>query len=216
MAMQRPPASAGGLFVLVHLTLGFYLYTILFMDKTIGERISQKFRIADRIWIATALLHQKHPSRDDFSKDEIRDSLAAEGLGQGVERDSVNNHLDQHCVANVRPSTGRYRLLYETTQGNLRLYRPSDEREVDPGRRSQLRSSLKPRRGERSVPYRAEIPSKYHPLLDWYEDWSRKAPLPPTLNFDDDPLLRLRGSGRAIWADEHADEYVENLRREDW
>jgi hypothetical protein len=27
-------------------------------------------------------------------------------------------------------------------------------------------------------------------------------------------LLRLRGSGRHIWADEHADEYVENLRRE--
>jgi hypothetical protein len=28
------------------------------------------------------------------------------------------------------------------------------------------------------------------------------------------PLLRLIGSGKHIWADEHADEYVENLRRE--
>ncbi len=28
-----------------------------------------------------------------------------------------------------------------------------------------------------------------------------------------DPLLALCGSGRAIWADEHADEYVDNLRK---
>lgn len=34
-------------------------------------------------------------------------------------------------------------------------------------------------------------------------------------NFDGDPLIRLIGSGKHIWADEHADEYVENLRRED-
>jgi hypothetical protein len=32
---------------------------------------------------------------------------------------------------------------------------------------------------------------------------------------DDDPLLRLIGSGRDIWADEHADEYVRRLR-ESW
>jgi hypothetical protein len=30
-----------------------------------------------------------------------------------------------------------------------------------------------------------------------------------------DPLLALRGSGKHIWADEHADEYVANLRK-DW
>jgi hypothetical protein len=38
---------------------------------------------------------------------------------------------------------------------------------------------------------------------------------PAAPNYDDDPLLRLIGSGKHIWADEHADEYVENLRRED-
>jgi len=27
-----------------------------------------------------------------------------------------------------------------------------------------------------------------------------------------DPLLALRGSGRELWADEHADEYVRRLR----
>jgi hypothetical protein len=28
----------------------------------------------------------------------------------------------------------------------------------------------------------------------------------------DDPLLALRGSGKELWADEHADEYVRRLR----
>ena len=32
---------------------------------------------------------------------------------------------------------------------------------------------------------------------------------------DDDPLLRLFGSGKDLWADEHADEYVRGLR-EGW
>jgi hypothetical protein len=32
---------------------------------------------------------------------------------------------------------------------------------------------------------------------------------------DDDPLLRLRGSGKNLWADEHADEYIRRLR-EGW
>jgi hypothetical protein len=30
-----------------------------------------------------------------------------------------------------------------------------------------------------------------------------------------DPLLALYGSGKILWADEHADEYVRRLR-EDW
>ena len=32
---------------------------------------------------------------------------------------------------------------------------------------------------------------------------------------DDDPLLQLTGSGKDLWADEHADEYVRRLR-EGW
>lgn len=30
---------------------------------------------------------------------------------------------------------------------------------------------------------------------------------------EEDPLLRLRGSGRDLWASEHADEYVRRLRQ---
>jgi hypothetical protein len=28
----------------------------------------------------------------------------------------------------------------------------------------------------------------------------------------EDPILALRGSGKKLWADEHADEYVKGLR----
>jgi hypothetical protein len=54
-------------------------------------------------------------------------------------------------------------------------------------------------------------------LLRWNERRSRPRGSnphradPPQL----DPLLALRGSGRDIWADEHADEFVHRLR-EGW
>jgi hypothetical protein len=33
-------------------------------------------------------------------------------------------------------------------------------------------------------------------------------------NVEDDPLLSLRGSGRDLWRDEHANEYVRRLRED--
>ena len=164
-------------------------------------------RIADRIWIATALLHKEHPSRISFSKKEILQRLEAEGFSAGIERGTINAHLDQHLVANVPPSSGKYRMLFENSPGNLRLFRPGDM--PHPAR-------LQARKPSKIVPNLNEIPKRFHHLLDWYADWSRQARRPTTQSrYEDDPLIRLIGSGREIWADEHADEYVENLRRED-
>jgi hypothetical protein len=52
-------------------------------------------------------------------------------------------------------------------------------------------------------------------LLDWYESWCKEThtPIAP-INWEDDPLIRLIGSGKHIWADEHADDYVNRLREE--
>jgi hypothetical protein len=163
--------------------------------------------ITDRIWIATALLHQKFPLRTDFKKDEIRQKLQDEGLAEGIERGTLSAHLDQHCVANVPPSSGKYRMLYETTPGgSLRLFRPGDL--THPGR-------VQRRKPSKIVPKREEIPQQYWQLLDWYETWTKEAHAPDTLiNWEDDPLIRLIGSGKHIWADEHADEYVNRLREE--
>ncbi len=173
--------------------------------------------IADRIWIATALLHRSRPKLETFTKDEIRRKLKEEGLSEGVKEGSINAHLKEHCIANVPPSSGKYRMLFEAEPGKLRLFRAGDL--THPGR-------IQSRKPSKSLPRRDEIPAKYWPLLDWYEDWSREhfpplalgSNLPPAgslSRYDDDPLIRLIGSGRHIWADEHADEYVENLRRED-
>jgi hypothetical protein len=163
--------------------------------------------IADRIWIATALLHQEYGLKADFAKDEIRKKMEEEGLTDGVERSTLSAHLDQHCVANVPPSSGKYRMLYETTPGgNLRLFRPGD---------FTWASRYQKRKPSKIVPKREEIPQRYWQLLDWYETWCKEththgAPI----KWEDDPLIRLIGSGQHIWADEHADEYVERLREE--
>lgn len=164
------------------------------------------FLIADRIWIAVASLHQELPLREDFTKDEIRQKMREMGLMEGLKPASVAAHLKEHLVANVPPSTGKYRMLFETRPGCLRLFLPGDH--VDPKREL--------RRPTKQCPSRIEIPMEYSPLLDWYARWTeRYAKNPAPLNYDDDPLIRLIGSGKHIWADEHADEYVENLRRED-
>lgn len=167
-----------------------------------------QLRLADRIWIAVALLHQEMPDREAFTRDQIRQKLRSTGLMDGLKPQSVAAHLKEHLVANVPPSSTRYRMLYEVAPGgNLRLFRPGD---------FTFQGRIDGRKLSKSVPRREEIPEQYWQLLDWYETWSKEgfAPNVPT-NWEDDPLIRLIGSGKHIWADEHADEYVENLRRED-
>ena len=165
--------------------------------------------LADRLWISVALLHREFPDREDFSKDEIRRRLDESGLAAGTKRSSVNAHLKEHLVANVPPSSTKYRMLFETRSGRLRLFRPGDF--VHPGRERKQR-----RTPPKTKPESDKIPECYRPLLDWYDEWaSRTGTSQIKINYEDDPLIRLIGSGRHIWADEHADEYVENLRRED-
>ena len=98
-------------------------------------------------------------------------------------------------------------MLYETTPGgNLRLFRPGD---------FTWASRHQKRKPSKTVPKREEIPQQYWPLLDWYETWSIETHLPAApVNWEDDALIRLIGSGEHIWADEHADEYVNRLREE--
>ena len=172
--------------------------------------------LADGVWIATALLHRKFPERQDFSEAEIQASFLNEGFPRGKHSNSLPAHVSSHCVAN-RPRSrkkedpsrlqgGAYRILYETRSGFRRLFRLGDD--VHPDRQQQRRPS-------KSTPRRDQIPTHYLSLLDWYDQWHPQ--IPPAIKIErleDDPLLRLRGSGRHIWADEHADEYVERLRRE--
>jgi hypothetical protein len=161
--------------------------------------------LADRIWIAVALLHSESPEREDFSTEEIRSKLRETGLSMGTKPSSVAAHLKQHLVANVPSSSTPYRMLFETMPGRLRLFRPGDY--TDPSRTHRQRLS-------KHMPKREEVPPHHHPLLDWYEEWSKSSAVSEPKKWEDDPLIRLIGSGKHIWADEHADDYVNRLREE--
>lgn len=158
----------------------------------------RELKVADEVWVVTALLHKENPSQADFSVEEIIDRARTEA-GLDPLRPGVYIHTQMHCVANRPPNPGRYRMLLETARGRRRLFRPGDS--YDPKRE-----------GSKTVPRADELPEKYRPLLAWYEQWSRSQARARS-RFDG--LLRLRGSGRDLWAREHADDYVRRLR-EGW
>jgi len=155
-------------------------------------------KVADEVWVATALLHRENPKRSSFSVEEIVNRAAKEGLVE-PQRPGVYVHAVQHCVANRPPNPGRYRMLFETPDGARRLYRRGDPYHPS-------------REGAKTTPSRAELPDRHRGLLDWYERWSEDTARDAVQN---DPLLALAGSGRKLWQSEHADEYVRRLR-EGW
>lgn len=160
--------------------------------------ITTKIKVADEVWIATALLHREHPEAEYFSVEQIVDRARREGLHQPF-RPGVYVHAVQHSVANRPPNPGRYRMLFETGEGHRRLFREGDPYHPD-------------REGSKIVPSAEDLPEGYADLLVWYRGWNRDSVEEAIKN---DPLLSLRGSGRHLWADEHADEYVRRLR-EGW
>jgi hypothetical protein len=157
-----------------------------------------EIKVADEVWIATALLHREHPDEADFAIEDIMQRARKEAGKQPL-RPGVYVHVVQHCVANRRPNPGRYRMLYETDPGRRRLFRSGDNYD-------------RAREGAKIIPAREDTPSEYAALLDWYREWAQDREKDRIKN---DPLLSLRGSGKKLWADEHADEYVRRLR-EGW
>ena len=158
--------------------------------------IEAELKVADEVWIAAALLHREYPEAPDFTVDEIVERAKKEGLHKPFRR-GVYVHVIQHCVANRPPNPGRYRMLLETRPGHRRLFRRGDP--YDPHRE-----------GAKITPEREDLPHGYGGLLNWYRDWSAMA---ASIATKEDPLLALRGSGKRLWADEHADDYVRRLRK---
>jgi hypothetical protein len=169
----------------------------------ISAAFKPSLKVADEVWIAMAMLHRRSPERPDFSIEEIMEfATAAKELRMlGPVRPGFYVHVVQHCVANRPPNPGRYRMLVETAAGRRRLFCPGD--------------SYHPlREGGKTYPKPEELPENwFRGLLSWYHDtWCFEALKRAT---EDDPLLALYGSGKKIWANEHADEYVKRLR-EGW
>ena len=111
-------------------------------------------------------------------------------------RPGVQAHIYLHNVANLEPNSARYRMFYRLSNDSYRLYRPGDQ--------------THPSRKGKTKPSREELPAKYHFLLDWYEQtYCAKE---SAMNEEDDPILKMRGVGKEIWAGTDSDEYVRDLR----
>jgi len=85
-------------------------------------------------------------------------------------------------------------MLYATGKNTRRLFRATDD--FDPKRR----------RGK-VTPDKEDIPLKYRPLLDWYQEQFGKK-----RGKENDPILGLRGLGKEIWVNEKPDDYVSRIR----
>jgi len=161
-------------------------------------RPREHISVADEVWVATALLHQEHPDRADFTAQEIVARVRRENI-HGALRPGIYVHAIQHCVANRKPNPGRYRMLFATGKTTRRLLRPGDPSHPE-------------RRGAKVTPSKAALPSAYQHLVDWYEHTYA----PSTSGGQaQDPILALRGVGKEVWRDEAPDAYVQRLRR-DW
>jgi hypothetical protein len=159
--------------------------------------VEREVKVADEVWIATALLHRESPTRPDFTVEEIVERARKEKLSEAL-RPGVYIHAQMHCVANRPPNPGRYRMLFETRPGHRRLYCASDP--FDPKRD-----------GSKIIPAAADIPEQYRLLLQWHREWCRGQSRSSS-RFA--ALLELEGSGRNLWGDESADDYINRLREE--
>lgn len=148
-------------------------------------------KVADEVFLVVADLHQRNPQAEDFSTAEILRHARELNL-TGKVRPGVAVHVSTHCVANLPPNPGQYRMLFAPARGRRRLLLAGDP--TDPGRSGKI------------FPDRVDLDPTFWPLLDWaLARFNRTAPT----------LGGLLGSGKHIWADESADRYVERLRG-DW
>jgi len=111
-----------------------------------------KVKVADEVWIATALLHKEQPKQADFAVEEIVGRAQKEGIERPL-RPGVYVHVVQHCVANRPPNPGRYRMLFQTSEGRRRLFRKGD-------------TSHPASEGAKVTPEPKDMPSDYRHLLE--------------------------------------------------
>jgi hypothetical protein len=176
---------------------------------------------AVEVFLATALLQQERPERNDFTIQEIVNRAAQENI-TGEMRSGVSVHASQHCVANKAPNPAKHRMLFATGRSTRRLLSPGDN--VHPGRTGKI------------FPDAMEIPEKYLKLLDWAREGYERGrnepdrqtsrvsdgatPEPPTVELLGSrailhPLLELRLAGEHLANNEDPDDYVRRLR-EGW
>jgi hypothetical protein len=170
------------------------------MQEAIAEKTAARVDLtaAEAVWFATAALHKRHPGASGFTVEEIVDEALRQNL-TSVKQSTLYQHALQHVVANRSSQPNRRRMLVEIEGDRRRLFVEGDPEHAD-------------RRGSLSIPNFSALPQDLKHWQSWYETWSSRF----RKSWEEtDPLMRLIGSGKHIWADEHADEYVRRLR-EGW
>ena len=153
-------------------------------------------KVADEAFLVVADMHRLNPQASDFSISEILEHARQMNL-YGSMRPGVEIHVRQHCVANLPPNPGRYRMLFASAKARRRLLLPEDP--------------VHPMRDGKIWPAEQELPAEFLELVGWAKaryGLDRLEPSPFR------SLLDLRGTGRAVWQDEHADAYVDRLRED--
>jgi len=113
-------------------------------------------------------------------------------------RPGLEIHIRQHCVANLPPNPGRYRMLFASGKSRRRLLRPGDPVNAE-------------RQAGKIWPDLAEVPAEFRELVAWAKS---RYGTPPTNDPWLDAIIQLQASGKEIWKDEPADAYVKRLRDE--
>ena len=165
---------------------------------TSSTSVSRDIKVADEVFIATALLHRENPDREDFTISEIVARAVKENL-YGQLRPGVRVHASLHCVANREPNPGRYRMLYATGDHTRRLLRCEDE--------------VHPQRTGKVFPDPDSVPEEYEDLIKWAKQRYGEGTQRSTRWIDG--IFHLRGLGTQLWRGEDADDYVKKLR-EGW
>jgi hypothetical protein len=161
-----------------------------------AHAVSADLLVADEVFLVVADLHRKNPSAEDFSVQQILQHAESLRLTEHL-RPGFAVHVRQHCVANLPPNPGKYRVLFATGKARRRLLGPGDS--TSPGRVGKI------------FPDPREVPSRYVELIDWAIGRFRD------LQSSDSVYRRLSsmiGTGRGIWS-EGADAFVAEQRK-DW
>jgi hypothetical protein len=160
--------------------------------------VKDEIKVADELFLIVALLQRENPEKSGFSLKEIMARAEHENI-TGTLRPGVKQHAYEHAVANIKPGSGKYKMLYKTVEGKLRLLRAGDD--VHPGRTGKI------------WPNPEEVPPRYRQLIDWAQkQYARQKPEHGRWL---EGVFQMRGLGKKLWAGEDADAYVDQLRR-DW
>ncbi|HEY8669376.1 MAG TPA: AbrB/MazE/SpoVT family DNA-binding domain-containing protein [Terriglobales bacterium] len=111
-------------------------------------------KVADEVWVSTALLHKENPKRADFAVEEIKARARQE---KWHIRPGFGVHASYHCLANKPANPANHRMLFEDSRGRKRLFREGDQCHPD-------------RQGGKIHPDTTDIPPQYKQLVDWYEN----------------------------------------------